>query len=246
MKKWLLIFLFLPCALWADSTTVFSGTSGLEDSWMSSDNPTTNYGSSDTIMVCRNTLSSLYWAGLIRPLGINDTIPDTAHAVACTLTVKVVVKSPTAPTVYFQGLCRPWVESQATYNIWKTGYWWTIVNAGKGCTPCDNNEADSSGCDYNADFGSFTATIATHKIAIDTVIINDWIQGVRAVNGLKIYNYTNTNNYCKIMSSESANSPELMVVWAIDSTVWFDARHGCGQVGRRHGESKASVRHGRP
>ena len=249
MRWFWLILMLLPCLAAADSTTIISGTSGIEDTYMDDDNPTTNYGSGADLWVYLNNFNGDTMNAMIRCMGVvRDTIPDTATVNACSLIVTVTAKSPSPSTVNIYSSCRPWVESQATWQLWKTSYNWTKDGAAyEAGNPCVYNENDGTGNDRGIDFlGSFSATVATHRVELDTSWANSIVRGEDSLNGLVLFTGS-ASTYATISSSEDgSDSMYFKFVWSIDTSAAFsDNRHGDVMQPQRHGPNP-SLRHGRP
>lgn len=116
-----------------DRVVVLSGTSSIYDTYINSTNPTTNYGGADSARVNStssylirfNDFKAILDAAIVAQLGANDTLSfiQWAHwALYCT-------KYANASFHLCRVLKTGWVESEATWNIWKTNYEWGTAGA---------------------------------------------------------------------------------------------------------------------
>jgi len=120
-----------------DPSKTFQPDSAGEDNYLDSEASTTNYGTSDTVMVGYSDFDPIArYRGLLE-FTVNWTtdFPATYTILSSTFSLYVYSMG-TTQTYYAQRLIRlDWVESQSTWSIYKTGSSWTTA----GCGSPDND-----------------------------------------------------------------------------------------------------------
>ena len=225
MKKILLFVLFMSASVVAQDTTltIFTTTSGVEDTRIYSASATTNYGTATTLNMYHSI--SNYARLLIRFLNANDSIPTNADIVACTLRVYVsgfsTFPSGNSATVFAYKVCKDWVENQATYNIYSTGNNWTTA----GCMSASGSYCDDCSTeDRKAGYGIGTISLNStgwKNIPIEPCVIEDCL--AENNNGVLLYPYVEypaSSTSITIGSSEgsSGEDPEWKIYWVEGAT----------------------------
>ena len=245
-KYYLIIILLLATSLSASTRTVFSGTSGIEETWLDRENTSTNYGSATT-MTLQNAFAA-FSVALIRSLSLDDTIPTTANVIACSVYVYVWAITGTKQ-IETARVCKPWVEDEATNARWKSllGGWGTdpVGSPGTNCAVC-NNTTNDGGYDYEGTIATSANITATGYVAIpvDTCHANAWVSGSDVNNGVRLWDNAYGGNYSTItlLTTDAGIFPPLFVfIWEGGVP---NARHSADGTGVRHSGDGASARHG--
>ena len=256
-KYYLIVLCLLISSVSAQTTTTFSGSSGIEDTWLNRGSQTTPYGLADTLLA-QNAFAS-HSTILIKALSITDSIPITATIVACSVRVYCEDISD-SKRIWSWRVCKSWSEgidalSGATHNQAVKGFGaaardWTTVGAfSEGSPFCDScdNDGDGTGADRIGDTLS-SATFSTTgwvAIPVDTCHANAWLTGADNNNGVQLYDdgYSAFTTVTFTSSEGASNTPEFIFVWTDESGV-PNARHSSEGVGVRHSGDGASARHG--
>lgn len=254
MKKLLFILLLLPSLSFAappdSGTAVFTGTSHVEDSWIRSVASTKNYGAADTILVYEG-FAGMNNAGLIRVKSITDSIPTTSIITTCTLSVYKNNITGVGTRIWFDRICKPWIEAEVDYDEWKNSNGWGtagILSAGTDCAVCNNTSA-GSGDDYEGTQTAFDVGTASgwYKVPIDTCHANAWLNSNDSTNGVRLkvddggsYMFTGATFYS---SEHGTYPPQWKFTWEPPASGVPDVRHSPEGVGVRHSPDGSSVRH---
>lgn len=111
-----------------DQVVVLSGTSTFYDTYINSTNPTTNYGGADSGRV--NATSSYlirfndFKAALNAAIGAQNPPSDTLLFIQWAHMSLYCTKYANASFHLCRVLKQGWIEGEATWNVWKTGYEW--------------------------------------------------------------------------------------------------------------------------
>jgi hypothetical protein len=123
----------MPTHALAATTTIYAD----KDTELEQDDPTKNLGSSVTVGIGYYGVNEAYRSIVEFPIDWGITIPANATITSAVLSLYVYNTDVTEPgkTVYAQRLLRQdWVELQATWNIYKTGFSWTTGGAGSAAS----------------------------------------------------------------------------------------------------------------
>lgn len=184
----------------SSGTTTYDDDTTLRDS-----NPTTNYGADAFITIGLNSGVSLRRSLIRFDLEQGTNPPDTYQtATAGTITIYCETYNSTR-TVELYKCLRPWVENQATWNIYSTGNNW-------GTAGCDDvvNDYVNTGC------GSVSvASVGSKDIVLNSTgiaALNAWIANPSTNNGFLLRHTaetTNSNTYTSVEGGTAANRPKL-------------------------------------
>lgn len=182
-------------------------TAGL-DAVISSSTPTTNYPTQ--AIYVGNSTGNTDRALIKFPQLSDGTIPASATASSCTLTMTLfddLSSNARAFEVFRQK--RDWVETQATWNIWKTSNSWSTAG-GFGSADCEQTNIGSR---------SMTATEAAGDKAwtLTASAITEMINGTFTNNGFMIKADTESSDEYGFRPSDYATAgdrPELVTIAA--------------------------------
>jgi hypothetical protein len=164
---------------------------GTRDTYISQGSPTSNFGASTTIKV--NGAAGNDLSGLVKW----DISSIAAGNVVQTVTITFNVTNKSANSYQVYELKRPWVENQATWNVYATGSNWSVPGAqgssDRGSTVLGTVTASA--------LGSYTLTLNSSGVAL----VQSWVNTPSTNNGIIIANATNTDNL--VLSSRSATTP---------------------------------------
>ena len=250
-KYYFIILLLIASPLSSTTITVFSGTSGTQDSYMDRGQQTTNFGSADSLEM-QNGFST-FTSAMIKAIGINDTIPTNANVTNCyvRLHIRSMFDANNKQLVSF-GLCKPWVESEVTHTVYKFLTGWNVTGAGEeGATSCIdcNNTGSGTGDDYILDSAlspTFNDT-GWVELPIPLCFANGWVSGDFVNNGIKIFDNGLFGNFVifTIHSSEHGTfAPEIVFEWELPPTGVPNVKHSISGSGVKHSTGGASVKHG--
>lgn len=235
-------------AFGVDSTTVFTGSANIEDSWIDGANTGDNHGTSDTLILRGDLLGSNDYSSLIRIYNLDDTIPTNAQIIACTL--KVYKTNTASGTIHIKKLCKPWTEAGVTWTDWLTpnDEWGTagaLNDDPTSCVACFNN-TDSGGYDKSGDDMSFSAPADSGWMAIpiDTCVANMWIKQTDSTEGVLFYPDDSQIPMVFGSSEHSANNLSWIFVWNIPAESGGSSSADRHSPANRHGNSNVLSRHG--
>ncbi len=176
---------------------------GTTDTYISSNNKTTNYGATSTV----------YASGSARPLVKFDlsSIPANATVQSATLSLYIYsnLGNGGGTSVYLHRLIdKSWNETQATWNIYATGQNWTT--AGMGATTDYATPATAS-----ANIGYTPVNIWADFTV--TSLVQNWINGGFANNGITILtqNGPRFNAYSSEYNGNITLRPKLSVTYTV-------------------------------
>lgn len=117
--------------LYSEPSVRVNGTTYLVDSYISSANPTTNYGTSTTAPINSSNFYLLRCDSLRSALNAalaadNDTVVEVVSA-SCSLYVSTVTSNATVKA--HRLMKSKFVESEVTWNVYKSGYEWGLSGA---------------------------------------------------------------------------------------------------------------------
>lgn len=177
-------------------------TTGL-DTFMSSGNATTNYGSANYLSIGHDAAPA--GLGVARTLIKFDLsgIPPNERVVSATLSLWVSLdNSSNARTISVYRVLRAWVEGQATWNVYSTGNNW-------GTAGCSNTSTDREAADIGTAAISASPGVGTEiQIALTPAKVQDWITGAVTNNGILLKVDTESGDEIQYDSSGSATAGE--------------------------------------
>ena len=168
------------------------------DNWIREGNPTTNYGTTGTMLIGFISGNGIA-RGLIKfdlTKGTNP-INSTKAVVSTDATLTLYCDEYfTTKTLAAYECLRNWVESESTWNIYSTGNNWTTVGAG------------SAGNDYNStSVGSVSVSSTGAKdITIPKALIQKWVDTQNY--GLVLRNTSEADNYNRFVSSAGTTASQ--------------------------------------
>jgi hypothetical protein len=182
--------------------------SSIDDTYIYSNAPTTNYGTDAVIKVGYSSSTSQFLRGLLRfdyTTGTNPPDPGSGSVIvnSGTITVYCDTYTTTKTMVLYQCL-KKWVEGSATWNTYDgTNNWGTAGAQGTQ--------------DYNSPgIGSVSVSaVGSYDIAINAAglaAIQGWINAPATNYGFVIRNTVENTNFNNITSSEggtAANRPKI-------------------------------------
>ena len=193
------------------------------DTYILSNNATTNYGTGSVIIVGYKD-NGLNPPTVGRGLVKFDlsSIPVNASVISANLYVWVAAdNSDNARTLSAYRVLRAWVETQSTWNIYSTGNNWGTAGCGNTST---DREAASIG---SAAVGASEAVGTMITISLNTSKVEEWISGTLTNNGLLLKVDTESWDQYSYDSSSSVTAgerPKLVIEYNSDrrkSAVFF-------------------------
>lgn len=220
-----LTFSFIPSQSWELSRIQTASAAGTcrttnyyatTDTYLHEGNPTTNYGASTTLDV-RNTQAGDARHALLR--WDLTGLPPGSQVTSASITL--YVQQTTNRTYNLYQMRRNWVENQATWNIWSTGFNWTTAGARNTTDDrYDTNLWGADGTTFNAT-GARTASLNANGLAV----VQGWINTPTNNLGVTIQNYDDNapnNNHLIFRSAnydETQYDPILTLTYCPD---WGD------------------------
>jgi hypothetical protein len=183
-------------------------TSGVDDCIIREKLATTNYGTTDPIIIGYGSATSTILRALYRfdlSLGTN---PPPAGAVVQSASITLNCSAaPVARTLAFYQCLRAWVEAQATWNIWKTSNNWSTAGAA------------SDGNDYaSTELGSLMVNSTGSKVitlnASGIAVVQGWINDPSSNCGFVARHTAETtgnNSYDSAENGTAGNRPLLTI-----------------------------------
>lgn len=143
-------------------------TTGI-DSYMAQDSATTNFGTNTTLIIGEDTgAASARKNGLIKfdisSIPSNATL-DTNGSVF-TIKTSAAASETNNSNVSMYQLLRDWIETEATWNIWKTSNNWTTAGAGGDGTDADLTNSWGSYSIANTEAANVTKTITINTTGL--------------------------------------------------------------------------------
>lgn len=183
------------------------------DTYITSANPTTNYGTSTVFDIGENGAAVSVERTLIKWDALSDgTIPSGATILSASLAIYATTDySTNVRTMRVYRQKRAWVETQATWNIYSTGNNWG-AQGGFDATDCEQTDIGSLELSASESLNEFK-TITLTPSAIQEIVNGTW-----ANNGFLIKMDTETNDMYRYASSDNGtaeNRPKLTVTWTI-------------------------------
>lgn len=179
--------------------------SGTEDTYISLASPTTNFGTNNSLGVAPNDRTLIRFTGL-------TNIPSNAIVSAVTLFIDRSAGSGVGTYSLYKCL-RPWVEAQATHNIYSTGNAWTTA----GAQDTTNDHDPTVLASLVDPVGDWTFASGAGLVAL----VQGWIDGSITNNGFLIQEPSGAT--FRTMKSSAVGildgeRPKLTVTYTIPST----------------------------
>ncbi|HJS59689.1 MAG TPA: DNRLRE domain-containing protein [Vicinamibacteria bacterium] len=186
-----------------DGVSPASSYAGTKDTYISEPNPTSKFGTATTLRVDGDAGSGQDLSTLLT--WDISSIPSGRTVQTATITILVTNKS-AQPYQVFE-LKRPWVEGQASWNVYATGSAWSVPGAkgslDRGSTVLGTVAASA--------LGSYTFTLNSSGVAL----VQSWVNAPSSNNGLIIANTTSSDDliFSARHVSTTANRPKLTVTY---------------------------------
>jgi hypothetical protein len=185
------------------------GTTG-EDTRVNNYNPTTNLCNETVLYVGRINDTNDRYPGLLRFSEIISQIPAGSTITAVQLELYETGLGPTSSfTINIQKLLKPWVESQATWNIYSTGNNWGSPGGSLNAADCSSTV--SATISITTTYNHWHTIASTANLVAD---VQSWVDGAQN-NGWRLYP-TATGKYTAFASSDNAtagNRPKLTITY---------------------------------
>jgi hypothetical protein len=171
--------------------------------------PNENLGSSTGIIIGEHSLNATsFTRGLIKFGALSTIIPKNRNVSAASLFLYHSYREFASNTRVFNvyPCLRDWVESEATWNSWKTGSAWTSAGCGGAGTDYENTVMASKSIAYNESYGF-------KEWVLDTDYIFELINGIRPNYGFFMRSVTESNDqhaYHSTQSATEAYRPKLI------------------------------------
>lgn len=187
-------------------------TSGF-DTYLSSTAPSNNYGTLGSIFVGElDTAPSAVTRSLIK--FDLSSIPSNALITTATLSLMISANYSNTPRYYnLYRVLRDWVESQATWNAWKTGNSWTTAGAGGNGTDVDYDTVLAS-----TYFASTLGTGAVKEFSLAPAEFKKFVDGTYPNYGWLIKANVELDDGYAFLSSSETNAvkrPKLVVEYTL-------------------------------
>ena len=176
------------------------------DTYIRADQATTNYATGTDVIVGHYQTGAGYYRGLIKDpfTGLVGVVVTSA---VLTLTVSYGYDT---PKIYVYRSKRAWVESQATWNIWKTSNNWSTAG---GFHTDDCEQTDIGNNTLSA------AVIGTQlAITLDAAKVQEMISGAFTNNGFLLKSTEADNTISAFASSSHATAsyrPKLVIEYIL-------------------------------
>jgi len=189
----------------------FSNQGSAIDTFLNSNEPTTNHYSATDIQVGEWNAGAAIARTLIK--WDLSSIPADATVTSATLSIWTQSDaSDNTRTIRAYRVLRTWVETQATWNAYSTGNNW-------GTAGCANTSTDREA----TDIGSVSVA---HNLAADTEVaisltpaeVQEWISGALTNNGVLIQADTETNDlwtYDSTQGGDAIRRPKLVIAYTL-------------------------------
>ena len=191
-------------------------TSGL-DTYITSENATTNYGTNATMRV-GNQIDAYNNRGLLK--FDLSTIPSSAIVSSAILTLTISTAWGAANVAIYRQK-KAWVEAQATWNIYSTGNNWTSAG-GFNASDCEQTNIGSGTPSSNS-----VGTVL--NITLSASAIQEMIAGSFTNNGFLIKTTTEAGDNATLFATSShatsSYRPKLVIGYSLPSgghAYWFD------------------------
>lgn len=188
-----------------------------EDSILNSGDPTGNFSTQNNLYVGEANDSAYVSRSVLRFAEIS-TIPATEIVISATLSLWTESDySDNTRTMRAYRMLKDWVESQVTYNIYKTSNNWTTAG-GFDAADCEQTDIGSVSVLHNE---SLNTEI---QIALTPAGVQAWINGTLTNNGLLLKMDTEANDQWRFHSASSAAAgyrPKLVIVTEVASSAFF-------------------------
>ena len=183
------------------------------DTSLAQSNPNTNYGGDAVLYIGESNVATNIRRGLIK---FNlSSIPSNAVISSVVLSLWVAFDASSNARDYkLYRVLRDWVETQATWNIWKTSNNWTTAGCGS-----DGNDADLSTVWATCSFTATETDNTEKQFVLDATGLAEftkWVNGTNPNYGWLVKADTEVNDGYNMDSSSSATAaqrPKLVVTY---------------------------------
>jgi uncharacterized repeat protein (TIGR01451 family) len=145
-------------------------------------------------------------------------IPPGATINSATFTIEVTGARGSDHTVTLHRMLTAWTESGATWNdaIPGTSDWLSPVLAGNPENPDETDGFVFGDSDYAEDYGTIDVTSNGSRSLDVTALVNAWVNGGAAQNGIVLLATGADNGDAKYNSRDKSPPPTLVVDWTLD------------------------------
>jgi hypothetical protein len=186
-----------------DGVSPSSSYAGTRDTYISQASPTSNYGTLNVLRVDGDAGSGMDLSTLLRW----DVLSIPAGSVVQSVALTIFVTDPSPNTYQVYELKRPWVENQATWQVFAAGSNWAAAGANGAL---DRGSAVLGTVTASAQ-GSYTLTLNSAGLNL----VQSWVDTPSTNNGIIIANTTNADAlfFRPRHASNTANRPKLTVTY---------------------------------
>lgn len=244
------LLILLSVSAFADST-VFSGSTYIEDTYISNimSDTNVNMSSRDTLRHYDYSNFSYFQSPIIKLKNIDDSI-DYNHVTIDSAAIYLyqITDIIYADSIYVKGkLCKNVIISQATHNIYKTGSNWNTAGGravdGTACNDCWH----SGTYDIVGESGRKVQTISAgwQRFQVPQCHADSFVKYPDSANTIALWGGTVVNKYFKAWSTEKgSNIPKFVIYWT-EKVGGYPAGvgHYPGGVGVGHSPSGATEGH---
>lgn len=189
-------------------------TSGV-DTYLDDDVPAGNYGNSSIIAIGETNVAVAVRRALIR--FDLSSIPSNAIISSATLYMTIQAdRSSNARDFKVYRSLRPWVEGEASWNVWSTGNNWTVAGSGG-----DGTDADLLTVWATTNFSAAEPVDTEKSWSLNVTEFTKLVNGTYNNYGFLIKADTEANDaYLFYSSGEAVSSkrPKLVVVYTLPET----------------------------
>lgn len=199
-----------------------------DGAYISGRNPTTNTATSVSFNIGEiNTASSGPDRGLLR--FSLSAIPSSAAVVSATLSLWLRAAGTSFASnnrtlrAYRLRSGRDWIDTQATWNVYKTSTNWATAGASDTTTDRESASIGSS------DLATTDAVNTQHDFVLTSSAVEEWISGVLVNNGVILIADTELNDLYQFHSANGPTPslwPKLTIVYTEGGLLLFRQRYG--------------------
>ncbi|MCI0400307.1 MAG: DNRLRE domain-containing protein [Gammaproteobacteria bacterium] len=188
-----------------DGVSPTSGYVGTTDTRLSESSAKSNYGTSSTVRVDGEDSDEENRYGLLK--WDLSSIPAGSLVQSVTITLEMTDTSVNTYELY--EIKRPWVETQATWNVYATGASWQVPGAkgslDRGTAVVGTVAAPAVG----------SHTLSLNSSGVD--LVQSWVNSASANNGIIVANPTNPNGltFRSRNATTPSTRPKMMVTYVV-------------------------------
>ena len=149
------------------------GYSGTRDTWLHSNQPTSNFGSAVTLEVDGSPDQSILLAWDVTSIPAGSSIQS--------VDITVDVTNTSSQDYEFYELNRPWVENEATFNEYASGQSWQVAGA--------DGSSDRGSTVLGAILGSAKGPFTVGLSAAGVAVVQGWVDTPSSNNGFILLDY---------------------------------------------------------